>query len=291
MDKKKTGNLIREARTKKNYTQNELGDLLGVSNKSVSRWENGESFPDVGILENLSGVLDLQIKDIVIGETDSNEESAVTEVVRVAKLQTKEKKRKLISSIAFAIILFFAFVSGYSSLSSNSVFMVDNMVEYILLMLASYVLAIIVSRNQKGAVTIVQSDYKIEKVIAVLSLAWCVIVTGIIMISVANGYIPFDMEPSLVGPFVNLQLIIIVLLNVVLLVVSLARYIRNDEMIHWGYYVSVSSLYVSVLYGDLLHRLSDANAAIRTFFVRTVIDLGALMIVLIFTKVLEIKKK
>ena len=31
-----------------NYKQSELGDLLGVSNKAVSRWENGESFPDVG---------------------------------------------------------------------------------------------------------------------------------------------------------------------------------------------------------------------------------------------------
>lgn len=51
MDKKKTGILIREARIKKNYTQSELGDLIGVSNKAVSRWENGDSFPDIGVLE------------------------------------------------------------------------------------------------------------------------------------------------------------------------------------------------------------------------------------------------
>lgn len=43
MDKKKTGSLIKEARIKKNYTQSELGDLLGVTNKAVSRWENGDS--------------------------------------------------------------------------------------------------------------------------------------------------------------------------------------------------------------------------------------------------------
>lgn len=41
MDKKKTGNLIREARQCKNYTQSELGKMLGVTNKAVSRWENG----------------------------------------------------------------------------------------------------------------------------------------------------------------------------------------------------------------------------------------------------------
>ena len=232
MDKQKTGKLIREARIAKNYTQSELGDLLGVSNKAVSRWENGESFPDVGILENLSEVLDLQIKDIVTGDMDSNEESAVTEVVRVAKLQIKEKKRKLINTIVFTVIVFFAAISGYSSLSGNSLFMADNMVTYVLLMVVSYVLAIIVSCNQIGVVTKVQSGYRIEKIIAVLSLLWCVIVTGIIMISVANRYIPFGMELSLVGPFVNWQLVIITLLNVVLLVVSLIRYIRNDVVGH-----------------------------------------------------------
>ena len=49
MDKIKTGNMIRDARTQKGYTQTELGTLLGVSNKAVSRWENGDSFPDIGV--------------------------------------------------------------------------------------------------------------------------------------------------------------------------------------------------------------------------------------------------
>ena len=57
MDKQKTGVLIREARIAKNYTQSELGDLIGVSNKAVSRWENGESFPDIGVLEMLAQTL------------------------------------------------------------------------------------------------------------------------------------------------------------------------------------------------------------------------------------------
>lgn len=41
MDKAKSGKLIKEARMQKNYTQSELGNLLGVSNKAVSRWEMG----------------------------------------------------------------------------------------------------------------------------------------------------------------------------------------------------------------------------------------------------------
>ena len=93
MDKKKTGSLIKEARINKNYTQSELGDLLGVTNKAVSRWENGDSFPDVGVLENLSAILDLRIQDIVTGETEKKDEAAVTEIVRLAKLQQREKRK------------------------------------------------------------------------------------------------------------------------------------------------------------------------------------------------------
>lgn len=53
MDKQKTGELIRNARIKKGYTQVELGGLLGVTNKAISRWEKGDSFPDIGVIEEL----------------------------------------------------------------------------------------------------------------------------------------------------------------------------------------------------------------------------------------------
>lgn len=44
MDKQKTGELIKSARIKKGYTQVELGDLLGVTNKAISRWEKVKVF-------------------------------------------------------------------------------------------------------------------------------------------------------------------------------------------------------------------------------------------------------
>lgn len=99
MDKQKTGELIKSARIKKGYTQVELGDLLGVTNKAISRWEKGDSFPDISVIEELSRVLDIRIQDIVIGDvTEPDSETAVTEVVRAVKLQDKVKKRKFISS-------------------------------------------------------------------------------------------------------------------------------------------------------------------------------------------------
>ena len=64
MDKQKTGQVIKDARIKKGYTQAELGDILGVTNKAVSRWEKGASFPDVGVIENLANALDINIEEI-----------------------------------------------------------------------------------------------------------------------------------------------------------------------------------------------------------------------------------
>lgn len=113
MDKKKTGILIREARIKKNYTQSELGDLIGVSNKAVSRWENGDSFPDIGVLENLSGILDVKIQDIVVGEisaddTGRGKENIITEVIRMAKLQEKSKRERIIYCLGGIVILLYS---------------------------------------------------------------------------------------------------------------------------------------------------------------------------------------
>ena len=88
MDKQKTGELIRNARIKKGYTQVELGDLIGVTNKAISRWEKGDSFPDISVIEELSRVLDIRIQDIVIGDvTEPDSETAVK-----ASGQGKEKK-------------------------------------------------------------------------------------------------------------------------------------------------------------------------------------------------------
>ena len=139
MDKKKTGALIKEARIKKNYTQNELGDLIGVSNKAVSRWENGDSFPDIGILENLSNVLDIKLQDIITGDVEASDEAAVTEVVRVARIQQKERKRRWSRYCTFIILLVYFFCFGYSALSSNG-FIIERktIIFYVILMLASF---------------------------------------------------------------------------------------------------------------------------------------------------------
>ena len=124
MDKEKTGKMIRQARIDKGYTQSELGDMIGVSNKAISRWENGETFPDIGVIEPLAQILELQIQDIVVGAKDSDQDAAITEVVRVAKIQGKEKMRKLIENGVAIVMLCYLLIKGGLAFRGN---VVDSM--------------------------------------------------------------------------------------------------------------------------------------------------------------------
>ena len=61
MDKERTGQLITELRKEKGLTQKQLADALNVTDKAVSKWERGLSFPDISMLEPISEVLGISI--------------------------------------------------------------------------------------------------------------------------------------------------------------------------------------------------------------------------------------
>ena len=68
MDMKKIGAFLAELRKEKNLTQDELGEQIGVTNKTVSRWENGNYLPPVEMLQILSKFYDVSINEILNGE-------------------------------------------------------------------------------------------------------------------------------------------------------------------------------------------------------------------------------
>lgn len=61
--------IIYENRKKKQLTQEQLADLLNVSNKTVSKWERGLSYPDILLIPNLAKILDISISELF----DSND--------------------------------------------------------------------------------------------------------------------------------------------------------------------------------------------------------------------------
>ena len=67
MDKIKIGKFIAELRKEKGLTQEQLAEKLNVSNKSISRWENGNTMPDLSLIPLLSEVLDITINELING--------------------------------------------------------------------------------------------------------------------------------------------------------------------------------------------------------------------------------
>ena len=68
MDMQKIGAFLAELRKEKNLTQDELGEQIGVTNKTVSRWENGNYLPPVEMLQILSKFYNVSINEILNGE-------------------------------------------------------------------------------------------------------------------------------------------------------------------------------------------------------------------------------
>ncbi|MBQ6692455.1 MAG: helix-turn-helix domain-containing protein [Clostridia bacterium] len=85
MDQIKIGGFLRELRKEKELTQEQLAEKFGVSSRSVSRWENGNTMPELGILVELADYYEVDIKEIIDGERKSE----------IMKKEEKETLRKV----------------------------------------------------------------------------------------------------------------------------------------------------------------------------------------------------
>lgn len=65
MEKLNIGEVIKRHREIEGITQSELGSMLSVSNRAVSKWENGESYPSIELLKPLSAILNVSIKELL----------------------------------------------------------------------------------------------------------------------------------------------------------------------------------------------------------------------------------
>ena len=68
-----TGKAIKELREKRQITQKELADQIGVSDKTISKWETNRGLPDIGIMEELARALGVSIAELLTGDLRENE--------------------------------------------------------------------------------------------------------------------------------------------------------------------------------------------------------------------------
>lgn len=107
MDMQKIGNFLAELRKRKNLTQDELGEQIGVTNKTVSRWENGNYLPPVEILQMLSKFYEVSINELLSGErlnAEHYKENAEEYIVVDLIEKSNEAKKKLTVSFVVAVI-------------------------------------------------------------------------------------------------------------------------------------------------------------------------------------------
>ena len=68
MNQQKVGRFLKELRGEKAITQEQLAEMLGVSNRSISRWENGATMPDFDLLIQIAKYFEVEIEEILDGE-------------------------------------------------------------------------------------------------------------------------------------------------------------------------------------------------------------------------------
>ena len=113
MDQIKIGKFISDSRKEKGLTQEQLAEKLGVTSKSISRWENGNTMPDYSLLKDLCNELDISVNELLSGEKlkendymNKSEENLVT-----LRKQIDQRKRVLkIISYVFLSIIIIAFI-------------------------------------------------------------------------------------------------------------------------------------------------------------------------------------
>lgn len=77
MNQKDIGQFIYKCRKEKGLTQAQLAETLNVSDKSISRWENGKTMPDLSLYEPLCNTLDIQISELLYGKKMNEKEKLI----------------------------------------------------------------------------------------------------------------------------------------------------------------------------------------------------------------------
>ena len=108
MNQQLTGKFIAHKRREKNLTQEQLAEKLGVSNKTVSKWETGKCMPDYSVVKALCDELEITVAELMDGEA-SDEKSVRTydeeQIIDLLKrTQNLEKQKNLLYGILLIVM-------------------------------------------------------------------------------------------------------------------------------------------------------------------------------------------
>ena len=121
------GKYIAKKRKEKNLTQAQLAERLNVSNKTISKWENGNCMPDYSVIEILCRELNITISELMNGEDAKKEikeePNNIQLMFLIRKMQELEKQNKL--TYGFLIV-----IMGIALLSLSRLFAGSNAMDF-----------------------------------------------------------------------------------------------------------------------------------------------------------------
>lgn len=150
MDYKKIGNFIASERKEKKLTQAKLAEQLFVSEKTISKWENGNGIPDTGVLPKLCEIFQVSINELLNGERISNEkykENAEAKLIELAKQNEFKNKRILTSAwvLMSGLLLFYlglVFLVEYTLGESLGAYIIVGVSTVVLVVICFFILKI-----------------------------------------------------------------------------------------------------------------------------------------------------
>lgn len=108
MNQATIGKFIAQKRKEKNLTQEQFAQRLGVSNKTVSKWECGKCMPDYGIVESVCQELGITLSELMDGETKAEDSVRVYDNQQIlemlARVQELEKQKHTLVGILLIVM-------------------------------------------------------------------------------------------------------------------------------------------------------------------------------------------
>ena len=105
MDQIKIGKFISECRKKQNLTQSQLAEKLGITDRAISKWENGRAMPDASLMLDLCSILNISVNDLLSGEVIAMENSNdKNEQLLLDMTKEVENKNKIIWTSMWVIM-------------------------------------------------------------------------------------------------------------------------------------------------------------------------------------------
>ena len=132
MNQIKIGKFIAECRKKNNLTQLELAEKLGITDRAVSKWENGKSMPDSSIMLELCAILKISVNDLLCGEVISMEnykEKSEQLLIEMQKQKEETDKQLLILENVIGV---FSIVILLGSTFAAAFFEMNNLLRIII---------------------------------------------------------------------------------------------------------------------------------------------------------------